>query len=216
MNKILSQTFFARPTLDVAKDLLGKYLVTRRGRAITAGMIVETEAYVGEDDLACHASRGRTARTEGLYGKAGTAYVYLIYGMYYCFNVVTEANDFPSAVLIRAVEPTDGISIMQKRRGVNNLHALGSGPGKLCQALGIDTKMHGISVANRESLVADRNKQIRTSKSIPDVIWFEDRGTRVKQPDIVASPRVGVDYAKHCKDYPWRFYLRDNGFVSRA
>lgn len=206
MRKKIPKKFFARPTLRVARALLGKYLVVRSGNILTSGMVVETEAYVGEDDLACHASRGRTARTEMLYAAPGTAYVYLIYGMYYCFNVVTERTDFPSAVLIRALEPVDGVSVMQKRRsaigeprlrwGVSVLHALASGPGKLCGALGIDRRMHG-------------------RPTYKDEIFFEDRGVKIARADIIAVPRVGVDYAKHCKDYPWRFYIKDNPFISR-
>lgn len=206
MHTKLSQKFFARPTVEVARELLGKYLVVRSGNILTSGMVVETEAYVGEDDLACHASRGRTARTEVLYAAPGTAYVYLIYGMYYCFNVVTERTDFPSAVLIRALEPVDGVFLMRKRRaafseprprrGTKDVHALASGPGKLCMALGIDRRMHGHPVYNNG-------------------IFFEDRGVVINGFDIIAVPRVGVDYAKHCKDYPWRFYIKDNPFISR-
>ena len=196
MNKKLSQSFFQKPTLDVAQALLGKYLVVRLGKNILAGKIVETEAYIGEDDLACHASKGRTPRTEMLYQKAGTAYVYLVYGMYHCFNIVTEHADFPSAVLIRAVEPTEGIEEMQKRRRQKALHNLASGPGKLCMALGITKRINGKTV-------------------LGSALYIEDRGEIVPQKDIIKAKRVGVDYAKHCKDYRWRFYIKGNGFVSK-
>ena len=196
MNKKLSQSFLQKPTLDVAQALLGKYLVVRLGKNILAGKIVETEAYIGEDDLACHASKGRTPRTEMLYQKAGTAYVYLVYGMYHCFNIVTEHADFPSAVLIRAVEPTEGIEEMQKRRRQKALHNLASGPGKLCMALGITKRINGKTV-------------------LGSALYIEDRGEIVPQKDIIKAKRVGVDYAKHCKDYRWRFYIKGNGFGSK-
>lgn len=204
MVKKLSQKFFEKPTLDVAQALLGKYLVVRQGKnvrpdkpfgRVLAGKIVETEAYIGEDDLACHASKGRTLRTEILYRKAGTAYVYLVYGMYHCFNIVTEHVDFPSAVLIRAVEPVEGIEVMQKRRKQRVLHHLASGPGKLCMALGI-TKHH-----NGKTIFGDD-------------LYIEDRGEGVGPQDIIKAKRVGVDYAKHCKDYHWRFYIKGSSFVS--
>ena len=146
ISRKLKLAFFKRPTLKVAEGLLGKYLVVKRGGRILAGKIVETEAYIGEDDLACHASRGRTNRSETLYQKAGAIYVYLVYGMYHCLNIVTEREHFPSAVLIRAVEPVDGIEVMKKLRKTDALRNLASGPGKLCMAFGIDKKMNGQNV----------------------------------------------------------------------
>ena len=110
----LTKSFFEQPTLKVAENLLGKFLIVQRDGKRVAGKIVETEAYIGEDDLACHASKGRTNRSEILYRKAGTVYVYLVYGMYYCLNIVTERENFPSAVLIRAIEPIEGIDLMKK------------------------------------------------------------------------------------------------------
>lgn len=196
MTKKLSRKFFEKPTLDVAQALLGKYLVVRQGKNILAGKIVETEAYIGEDDLACHASKGRTSRTEMLYQKAGTAYVYLVYGMYHCFNIVTEHADFPSAVLIRAIEPAEGIEMMQKRRKQKALHQLASGPGKLCMALGITKRMNGKTVFGSD-------------------VYIEDRGEIVPQKDIIKTKRIGVEYAKHCEDYPWRFYIKGSSFVSK-
>ena len=128
----LTKSFFEQPTLKVAENLLGKFLVVQRDDdKRVAGKIVETEAYIGEDDLACHASKGRTNRSEILYRKAGTVYVYLVYGMYYCLNIVTEHENFPSAVLLRAVEPIEGIDLMKKRRKTNILRNLASVPGKL-------------------------------------------------------------------------------------
>src|SRR3989338_4345306 len=116
MMHTLPWSFFARPTLRVAHELLGKYLVRRISRKKLVGKIIEVEAYIGEDDLACHASRGRTKRTEMLYAKPGTVYVYLVYGMYWCLNIITQRSEYPSAVLIRAIEPVEGIGAMAKNR----------------------------------------------------------------------------------------------------
>lgn len=195
MNK-LSHSFFQRPTLAVARGLLGKYLVVKRGDTVVSGKIVETEAYVGEDDLACHASKGRTSRTETLYAEAGTLYVYLVYGMYHCVNIITESKGFPSAVLIRAVKPTEGVRIMERRRKTKRAAALASGPGKVCEAFGVTKRMNGKTVFG-------------------DMLWIEDRGERVRKSDIAAAPRVGVDYAGACKDYPWRFYIKNSAYISR-
>lgn len=195
-SKKLGSAFFRRPTLAVARGLLGKYLVVKHGQEILSGKIVETEAYVGEDDLACHASKGRTPRTETLYKEAGTIYVYLIYGMYHCMNIVTERKDFPSAVLLRAVEPAEGIATMKKRRRTEKGVSLCSGPGKLCQALGITGSMNGEMVSG-------------------DKLWIEDRRVRVHKSDVVATTRVAVDYSGPCKEYPWRFYIKDSAFISR-
>jgi len=211
----LFKTFFCRPTLTVARELLGKYIVRRAGRRILSGKIVETEAYCGEDDLACHASRGRTQRTEILYAEPGTMYVYLIYGMYWCLNIVTERKDFPSAVLIRAVEPIEGLEIMAKRRGLffervkrveksslgnSSRQArtinLTNGPGKLSQAFGITGRMHGKRLGR-------------------DTITIENRGTRIPRHQVCQSPRVGVEYAKRCKNLPWRFFIKGNAYVSQ-
>ena len=190
----ISRSFYEQPTLAVARGLLGKYLVRKHPDGKTVGRIVETEAYIGPKDLACHASRGRTARTEIMFGAAGYAYVYFIYGVYYCLNIVTEEVDHASAVLIRAVEPVDGIELMKKRRRTEALHNLASGPGKLCQAFAIDKSLNGADVC-------------------AGVLYIEDRGEL--PPKILARPRIGVDYAGKWKDKPWRFVIRGNEFVSR-
>jgi DNA-3-methyladenine glycosylase len=187
--------FYEQPTVQVARQLLGKYLVRKHPDGKTVGRIVETEAYVGPKDLACHASRGRTARTEVMFGPAGHAYVYFIYGMYYCLNVVTEGVDHPSAVLIRALEPVEGIDLMKARRRTEVLRNLTSGPGKLCQAFAIDKLLNGADVC-------------------ANVLYVEDRGEPA--PKILAAPRVGVDYAGKWKDKPWRFLIRGNEFVSKV
>jgi DNA-3-methyladenine glycosylase len=186
--------FYEQSTLQVARQLLGKYLVRKNPDGKTVGRIVETEAYVGPKDLACHASRGRTARTEIMFGPAGHAYVYFIYGMYYCLNIVTEAMDHPSAVLIRALEPVDGIELMKQRRRTEEIRKLANGPGKLCQGFAIDKSLNGADVCG-------------------SVLYVEDRGEPA--PKILATPRIGVDYAGKWKDKPWRFLIRGNEFVSR-
>jgi len=137
MPRILSRTFFNRPTLTVARSLLGKYLMRENGKGVIAGKIVEVEAYVGPQDKACHASKGRTARTDVLFGPPGISYVYLIYGMYHCLNVVTERTEFPAAVLIRAIE-IEGELI--------------DGPGRLCRVMQIDRSLNRFDMTNGEFL----------------------------------------------------------------
>jgi DNA-3-methyladenine glycosylase len=190
----LPRAFYEQNTLDVARQLLGKYLVRWHPDGTTVGRIVETEAYVGPEDKACHASRGRTLRTEIMFGHAGHAYVYMIYGFHYMLNIVTEAADFPAAVLIRAVEPLNGVRLMQSRRGTEKLRSLASGPGKLCQAFAIDRALNGNDVCGK-------------------VLYLEDRGDTI--PKVVTTPRIGVDYAGKWKHKPWRFLIRGNEFVSK-
>ena len=190
----LPRAFYEQTTTDVAKQLLGKYLVRRHSQGDTIGRIVETEAYIGPQDLACHASKGRTARTNVMFGQAGHAYVYFIYGFYNMLNLVTEAKDHPAAVLIRAVEPTDGIELMKTRRQNGALRNLASGPGKLCQAFAIDRSLNGADLRG-------------------DVLFVEDRGDPI--PKFQATPRIGVDYAGKWKSKPYRFIVRGNEFVSR-
>jgi len=161
---------------------------------MTVGRIVESEAYIGPADKACHASRGRTPRTEIMFGRAGHAYVYLIYGFHYMLNIVTEREDFPSAVLIRAVEPLKGIKLMQARRGLEKLTHLASGPGKLCTAFAIDRTLNGNDMCGW-------------------TMYVEDRGD--PSPKIKTTPRIGIDYAGKWKHKPWRFLINGNQFVSR-
>jgi DNA-3-methyladenine glycosylase len=172
-----NRKFYSRNTLTVAKDLLGCFLVRGYRGKIIRGMITETEAYVGEDDLASHASRGRTPRTEVMYGQSGNAYVYMIYGMYHCLNVVTEKKDFPAAVLIRAVK-IEGVDYKKT-----------NGPGKLCQFLKIDRKLNQWDLMKGQKL------------------WIEQRSPRAKLLGIKKSRRIGIDYAQHCREYLWRFTL---------
>lgn len=192
----LEHEFYRRPTLEVAESLLGKVLVRRlRGRNL-AGKIVETEAYVGPHDLACHASKGKTPRTSIMFREGGYAYVYMIYGFYFCLNAVTEAEDYPAAVLIRAIEPLDYIPVMKRlRKNPDHSTNIGSGPGKLCMAMSIDKKLNGSDLTG-------------------DTLWIEDRKLDVGR--IIATPRIGVDYAGEYKDKPWRFYVEGNPHVSRV
>ena len=192
----LGRQFYCSPTLEVARNLLGKVLVRRlRGRNL-AGKIVETEAYVGPHDLACHASKGKTPRTSIMFNEGGFAYVYMIYGFYFCLNAVTDVEDYPAAVLIRAIEPLDHIPVMKRLRKNPDHHTnIGSGPGKLCMAMSIDKKLNGVDLTG-------------------DTLWIEDRRLGVGR--IIAAPRVGVDYAGEYKDKPWRFYVDGNPHVSRV
>jgi DNA-3-methyladenine glycosylase len=186
--EILPREFYTRPTVEVARDLLGMVLV--HGRA--AGRIVEVEAYVGLHDDAAHASRGLTPRTRVLFGEPGHAYVYLIYGMYECLNLVAEPEGLPGCVLIRALEPVAGIELMRRRRNVEKIQALASGPGKLTIAMGIGRRHNG----------ADVTRGRLTVRRPPDY----------SPPRIAASPRIGITKAA---DWELRFYLPGNPFVSR-
>lgn len=190
----LPHAFYEQTTIDVAKQLLGKYLVRKHLEGQTIGRIVETEAYVGPHDLACHASKGRTARTEVMFGPAGRAYVYFIYGFYNMLNLVTEAKDYPAAVLIRAVEPVAGIELMKERRKSKVLRNLASGPGKLCQAFAVDRTLNGTKLSG-------------------NTLYVENRGEPA--PKFRATPRIGVDYADKWKDKPYRFLVHDSEFVSK-
>lgn len=191
MAQLLSPRFFAcHDTEILARKLLGKILCVRSGKKILRGRIVETEAYIGVEDKACHAfGHRRTRRTESLYFPPGFSYVYLIYGMYYCFNVVTCQKDNPQAVLIRALAAVDAKS--------KSLRA--QGPGKLCQALRI-TKRH-----DQKNLLDRRSG-----------IWLEDDGYRVLKSQIDKGPRIGVDYAEEAAHWPLRFHIKDHPDVSRS
>ena len=178
--RVLTKSFFDRPTLKVAQELLGKFLVCKIGRKAMSGMITEIEAYIGLKDQASHASRlwrgslraarGKTPRTEVMFGKPGYWYVYLIYGMHYCLNVVTEREGYPAAILIRSVDHT-------------------AGPGRVCKRFRIDKALNKRPIAKSSGL------------------WIEDRGIKVPVKDIKSGPRIGVDYAGVWKSKPCRFYL---------
>jgi DNA-3-methyladenine glycosylase len=188
----LAKRFYDRPTELVARDLLGAVLQCTTPEGVTRARIVETEAYTGPDDPACHAAAGLTRRTRHLFGPPGVAYVYLIYGMYWCFNAVTREAGHGAAVLVRAVSPLDGVDMMRARRPkVRNDRDLTNGPGKLCLAMGIDGTMDGTSL--RDGPIV-----IRAGEPVPD-------------DDVVVTPRIGIVKAA---DWPLRYFIRDDPFVS--
>jgi len=192
----LGRSFFARDTLTVARQLLGKKLVRRLDGETLSGMIVETEAYIGEGDSACHASRGRTPRTEVMFGPPGRAYVYFVYGMHYMLNIVTEAEGVPCAVLVRALEPLTGQAMMARLRR-NSHRNLTNGPARLCQALGIDKTFNGWDL------------------TAADTLWVEEFRP-IAGERIAAGPRIGIQYARPAdRQAPWRFWVRGNPHVSR-
>jgi DNA-3-methyladenine glycosylase len=197
-SKKLPREFYTRPNvLEVSRDLLGKLLVVpdETGRRIS-GQIVEVEAYRGPEDRASHAYGGRrTKRTETMYGEGGVAYVYFVYGMYNQFNVVTNVRDTPHAILVRALEPVEGIETMRIRRHAHADRNLTSGPGKLCLAMGIDRQLDGVD------LLGDR-------------VWIEEY-EKVPVSKIARGPRIGIDYAEEWVDKPWRFWVKGNDYVSR-
>lgn len=170
-SKILPRAYFQRPTLQVARSLLGKYLVRRNGRKTLAGRIVEVEAYIGTEDRACHATKGRTARTEVMFGPAGVSYVYLVYGMHHCFNIVTERIGFPSAVLVRAVENTDARTLID-------------GPGRVCRFLAIDRRLNRVDLTAGGALwVEDRGERVvRSSVSTGRRIGVDYAGKWAAKP----------------------------------
>jgi DNA-3-methyladenine glycosylase len=199
---ILPHDFYDRPTLDVARDLLGKVLVHQRRGVVTSGMIVEVEAYIGESDPACHAAPGRTTRNAPLYGLPGFSYVYLNYGIHCLVNVVTEAEHSPAAVLIRALDPLEGIPTMRKRRARSmkgrpagsglalDHHALCRGPGNLTMAMGITLAENWLDLTGPR-------------------LFIEDRGTRVDA--IEWGPRIGIRVGT---EHPWRAWVPGNPAVS--
>ncbi|HEY6979219.1 MAG TPA: DNA-3-methyladenine glycosylase [Chitinophagaceae bacterium] len=194
----LNADFYSRDDVVlIAKELLGKILVTYFEKKLTAARIAETEAYKGIIDKASHAYKGRrTARTEIMYRQGGAAYVYLCYGIHHLFNVVTNAQETPHAILIRAAEPVYGIDTMLSRtKKLKPDHTLTKGPGNVSRALGISTKHTGINLLGNEMFIIDD-------------------GTRPGKKNIIVSPRIGVDYAEEDALLPYRFYIKDNPFVS--
>jgi len=196
----LTRSFFARDTLTVAHDLLGRRLVRILEGTRLSGRIVETEAYVGEEDEASHASPGLTERNASMYGPAGHAYVYLIYGMYHCFNIVTVREGFPAAVLVRALEPLEGLDVMRERRGpvgARDSRKLTSGPGRLCQALVIDRRHDGADLC------------------APETPLYLEPGDPPPDDVVTTSSRVNVRGDEAAVNAPWRFYVEGNPYVSR-
>ena len=199
-SQILKRDFYTRTdTLRVARELLGKRLVVpaETGERVS-GRVVEVEAYLGAEDRAAHSFGGRrTRRTETMYGTGGRAYVFFVYGMHHQFNVVTGPEGLPHVVLVRAVEPEEGVEVMKARRPVPKERELTSGPGKLCRALAIDLTFDG------EDLTTGRR------------VWLEETGVKYRPAQIAAGPRIGIDYAAEDALKPWRFWVKDNVYVSR-
>ena len=201
---MLPQSFFAGDTVEAARALVGKYLIRRYGGVTLAGRITETEAYVGRMDRACHAyNYRRTARTETLFAPPGTAYVYLIYGMHCCLNLVTEPEGEPAAVLLRGLEPRYNADMIAENRYACKCESMTAyqqknflnGPGKLCAGLNIDRALNGLPYGSPALFVCER----LSDAGLPDV----------DEPplDLKVGKRIGIDYAREAIDFPWRFYL---------
>ena len=196
--KLENSFYYNTDVVDISKKLIGKVLVTNLSNHLTSGIIVETEAYAGIFDKASHAfNNKRTRRTEIMYKNGGIAYVYLCYGIHNLFNVITNVKDIPHAVLIRAIEPLEGIKEMCRRRKISNKYRLTDGPGKLTQALGIDKNCNGKSLQS-------------------DTIWIQDTGVKLLEKDILSSNRIGVDYAGKDAKLLYRFLVKDNKWVSQS
>jgi len=196
--KPLERDFYMTGAVEVARRLLGMVLVRRAREGYASGIIAEAEAYAGHSDAACHSYKrpasGGNHRTNVMFGPGGYAYVYLIYGMHCCFNVVTNTPEYPEAVLIRALEPVEGIELMRERRGVRDIKNLCSGPGKLCQALGITKADYGADLCGDELFIVE--------------------GEAVSDDAAAATPRINVDYAGEASAFPYRFVIRDSKFLS--
>jgi len=187
--KKLGRRFYARPALTVAKDLLGKFIVRKHRSKEIVGMIAETEAYIGPEDRASHAFGGKiTKRNKAEFLVGGHIYIYLVYGMYWQLNIATGQTGQPECVLIRALEPAV--------KAVNS-DVIPNGPGKLCKYLKLDKSFYACDIANN------------------DKIWLEDRGIKISRQKIISSPRIGIDYAGEWAKKPWRFYVKDNKFISK-
>lgn len=191
----ITRDFYMRDAVTVAKELLGLTLVHETEEGITKGIIVETEAYMGPKDAAAHSYKSSpSGRTNVQYQEGGHAYIYLIYGMYYCMNIVTNQVDIPECVLLRALEPIEGLDLMKKRRRTEKILNLCSGPGKLCQAMGIDKNNYGMDLCG-------------------DRLYLESNNI-YKNIEIVPSRRINIDYAGEARDYLWRFTIKDSKYVS--
>lgn len=199
MHSKLPASFYRRDGVTlIARELLGKVLCTNIDGRLTSGIIVETEAY-SQSEKACHAFGGkRTPRTEVFYNDGGLSYIYLCYGIHYLFNIITNLAHTADAVLVRAIEPVDGIEVMLERRGMDKIaHRIAAGPGSVSRALGLDKTHNALDLTE-------------------DNVWIEKRGIIYADDQIIASPRVGVDYAGEDTLLPWRYRVKDNPWVSKA
>ena len=195
-SSVLSRSFYNRPTLEVARELIGKRLVRLEGGERLSGWIVETEAYIGQTDLGCHARAGITPRTRVMFGPPGHAYVYFTYGMHWMLNIVTEAEGFPAALLIRSLAATEGLGLIAARRAGRPPAQWTDGPGKLCQAIGIDRKLNGADLCQ------------------PGAELFVENGPSIPDSAVSISPRVGLNTVPEpWKSMPWRFAARGDFFI---
>ena len=195
-NLILPRDFYNRPALQVARELLGMRLVRYEQGQRLAGLIVETEAYRGEEDLGCHCKAGRTPRTKVMYGPPGHAYVYFTYGMHWMLNFVVEQKDYPAAVLIRSILPTEGLGMIAARRGSQPARYWTNGPGKICQALAIEKSFNGVDLCASTSN-----------------LWVE-AGRPISDESVTTGPRVGLNNVPEpWKSKPWRFLAADSGLT---
>ena len=190
MSRKLPRSFYNRSTLQVARELLGKTICYRSPQGELSARIVEVEAYIGEDDPACHAAPGRTRRNEIMYGKPGFSYIYFIYGMYYCFNIVTERKGYPAAVLLRAAEPGQGLEIMRENSPHCRIQSILSGPGKFCRAFGLTTRQSGVDLTGAELLLKEDGAEVGK---------------------IATTHRIGI---RKGADLPYRFYLANSVAIS--
>lgn len=190
MSRKLPRSFYNRPTLEVARDLLGKHIVFDSPKGKLEAVLVEVEAYIGEDDPACHAAPGPTNRNLVMYGKPGVSYVYFIYGMHYCFNIVTERKGFPAAVLVRAAEPLERLEIMKQNSPRSRVSSILSGPGKFCRGLGLTVAHSGVDLTGDMIYLCDATKP---------------------EAEIVVTRRIGINKGI---DSPYRFYLKGSNAVS--
>jgi DNA-3-methyladenine glycosylase len=198
MPRRLTRSFFQRETLVVARELVGARLVrVERGGLRSSGLIIEAEAYIGSEDLGCHARAGRTTRNASMWGPPGHAYVYFTYGMHWCLNIVTEADGFPAAVLLRALLPTEGTARMRRRRAAAGATDLAGGPAKLCQALGIDRRFDGHDLCS------------------PQASLFLEAGRPVADEDVTCGPRIGLNYVPEpWRSKPWRFRVQPSALAA--
>lgn len=191
---IIPRSFYERDTIAVARELLGQIIVRETDEGVTRARIVETEAYLGEKDDAAHSYRGRTERVRVQFGPKGHAYIYMIYGMYYCLNITSGPPGVPEAILIRALEPLSGLALMAQRRKTEKPRNFCSGPGKLCKAMDIGRDLYGADLCREGELYLEYGEAPAA---------------------VTASKRVGIDYAVLCRDELWRFYATGSAYISR-
>jgi DNA-3-methyladenine glycosylase len=195
--KVNPDFYLGADVLEISRNLLGKILITHVDNEVTAGKIVETEAYCGLSDRASHAYPNKlTPRNRIMFEAGGVTYIYFVYGIHHMFNIVTGGKGLPNAILVRALEPVEGMKIMLRRRGKDAINRIASGPGSLCLAMGIDMSFYGLSLQS-------------------DKIWIEEQRQLIPQSEIVATTRIGVDYAGEDAFLNWRFYIKNNPWISR-